>query len=274
MKSRRLHAAILVITLLNFFTTFQETAAAQASNEAGIKLYGSYHGSDIDSVSLTSGHIELHLPLLDYPQRGALGLNFIVRYHTAIWNQTSECIVDPPKSCTLTWDNDGQPAISIVAAQTGPTVESGGFQSTVVFSDDSQHPIGALSATGDVWRTLDASGVKWVPGNSTVYFPNGTRIFNHPTINGAQVEEDVDGNQILFNMFTITDSLGRTIPDPRVLSSLPTTTDFSGCTGQRATLGAFLWHVPGANGSTNAFKICVTGVHIFTHHFPVDDAQH
>jgi len=127
MKSRRLHTAIVVIALLNVFTIFQKTAAAQASNEAGIKLYGSYHGSDIDSVSLTSGHIELHLPLLDYPQRGSLGLNFIVRYHTAIWNQTSECSAEPPKVCTYTWDNDGQPAISIVAAQTAPTVESEAF---------------------------------------------------------------------------------------------------------------------------------------------------
>src|SRR5262249_38796208 len=83
-----------------------------------------------------------------------------------------------------------------------------------------------------------------------------------------------DGNQILFNMFTITDSLGRTIPDPRVLSSLPTTQDFSHCTGQLPTAATFLWQVPGANGSTNTFKLCTAVVHIFTHHFPVDDAQH
>ena len=41
------------------------------NTESGLKPYGSFHGGDIDSISLTSGNVMLHIPLLSYPQRGS-----------------------------------------------------------------------------------------------------------------------------------------------------------------------------------------------------------
>src|SRR5215471_10221550 len=63
-----LFSLVVVSTCPILFLPVQTNA--QASNEAGVKLYGSYHGSEIDNVSLTSGHVELNIPLLDLPSAG------------------------------------------------------------------------------------------------------------------------------------------------------------------------------------------------------------
>src|SRR5204862_797507 len=49
--------------------------------EIGLKPYGSYHGGDIDSVSLTNGNLTLHIPLYSYPQRGGkLSKSLVILY--------------------------------------------------------------------------------------------------------------------------------------------------------------------------------------------------
>src|SRR6266700_675746 len=68
-------ALIVAIVWLSGF------ARAQAVNQDGFKPYGSYQGSDIDSVNLSNGHVDPQIPIVGYPQRGGkLGLNFMVRY--------------------------------------------------------------------------------------------------------------------------------------------------------------------------------------------------
>jgi len=196
-----------------------------------------------------------------------LALSFIIHYHTAVWNQTKDCSQPP---CIFTWDNDEQPSISVVAADQMSSSEAAIPGGALVFSDESTHPMGLLA--GNISESLDASGFK-IDAANTIYFPNGTRIFPYGSPVAGQKEEDVDGNQITFNT-TITDTVGRVIPDPHFMQNLQSTTDFSGCTGPQVTTYAWLWQVPGSNGSTNTFKFCFTNVHIFTHHFATDDGAH
>lgn len=59
-------------------------AIAQATPdlEQGLKPFGSYDGGNIDSVNLSNGNVNLHVPLLSYPQRGSkLPLRFLIQYN-------------------------------------------------------------------------------------------------------------------------------------------------------------------------------------------------
>lgn len=51
--------------------------------EQGLKPYGSYHGGDIDSISMVNGSLSVHIPLVSYPQRGGkLHVDYSIIYNT------------------------------------------------------------------------------------------------------------------------------------------------------------------------------------------------
>ena len=52
------------------------------NTDVGLPSFGSFHGGDIDSVSLTNGNLTLHANLFCYPQRGdKLKLCFVISYN-------------------------------------------------------------------------------------------------------------------------------------------------------------------------------------------------
>jgi hypothetical protein len=51
----------------------------------GLKPYDTFHGGDLDSVSVTSGGLSLHIPLASFPQRGNLDLSFMVSFSNKQW---------------------------------------------------------------------------------------------------------------------------------------------------------------------------------------------
>ncbi|MBS1800479.1 MAG: hypothetical protein JSS95_11715 [Acidobacteria bacterium] len=54
--------------------------------QVGIKTFATYQNSEIDSVDLSSGNVNLHIPLVGFPQIGGkLRLNFVVRYNEPQW---------------------------------------------------------------------------------------------------------------------------------------------------------------------------------------------
>jgi RHS repeat-associated protein len=246
-------------------------AVAQAANEQGMKPYGSFHGGDLDQVNLSNGHLELRIPILSYPQRGGrLKLNFIVRYHNAVWNERENCV--PTTSiCFHFWEYDQQPGMSVVTEQ-GPSgvnqVNVGNLNSstpistfTIVSADESQHPLGNIN--GATYESLDGTGMQWNSSSHTITMSDGSRYIE--SNNNVPVLEDTNGNQITFNLGTaITDTMGRSIVWP---GGSGTTQDFSGCTGSSPTSSAAIWTVPGSNGGTNTFKLCFTQVLVYTAHF-------
>lgn len=60
-------------------------AEGNPNEENGLKPYGSYHGGDVDTVSLTNGNVMLHIPLFSYPQRGDLRANFFLETNSKGW---------------------------------------------------------------------------------------------------------------------------------------------------------------------------------------------
>src|SRR5438067_2264321 len=55
--------------------------------EDGMKPFGTFHGGDIDSISMTNGGLSLQIPLLTYPERGNLQLQYFLRLNSKTWSQ-------------------------------------------------------------------------------------------------------------------------------------------------------------------------------------------
>ena len=72
-----------VFALVSLF--FWSTAHGQLPS-VGIDPSSSYQSGEIDSVDLSSGNVNVHIPLIGFPQRGSkLRLNFMVRYNQPLW---------------------------------------------------------------------------------------------------------------------------------------------------------------------------------------------
>jgi hypothetical protein len=69
--------------------------------DQGLKPYGSYGGGDIDSVSLSSGNLVLHIPLLSFPQRGKLTSDYFLTYNSEMWHPKQ---ITHTTSYKYTWD--------------------------------------------------------------------------------------------------------------------------------------------------------------------------
>jgi hypothetical protein len=213
---------------------------SQAANEQGIKPYGSFHGSDIDQVNVSNRHLELRVPVLSYPQRGSsLHLNFIARFHNAVWNEHTDC-APSTTICIHTWEFDAAPGVQLVNENGPPFVDqqlvSGGNTPNPVYSysvrmaDESQHPLGNLAGT--IFETVNATGIKWDSSTQTVTMTDGARYIN--IFGGTPILEDTNGNQIVFNGSSVTDTMGRNI------SPATSTQDYLGCTGALPTSSAAL----------------------------------
>src|SRR5712692_5406677 len=84
------------------------TMAQEANLEMGYKPYGTYHGSDIETVSVTNGNLSVRIPLVSYPQRGDLQLNFGLAWDNLGFS--AEVVCDPfGNNCKNLWDQCGSP---------------------------------------------------------------------------------------------------------------------------------------------------------------------
>jgi hypothetical protein len=61
-------------------------AQTNVNEEQGMKLYDSWHGGDLDSISMTNRGLVLHIPLISFPQRGNLDLSFFITHSTKQWS--------------------------------------------------------------------------------------------------------------------------------------------------------------------------------------------
>ncbi|HKV94511.1 MAG TPA: hypothetical protein VJW20_18335, partial [Candidatus Angelobacter sp.] len=78
-------ARLAVIFAIIFATSFLLRAQMAPNTENGIKSFGSYEGSGIDTVNLQNGNVSFHIPLFSYPQRGKLPLRYWVQGNSKNW---------------------------------------------------------------------------------------------------------------------------------------------------------------------------------------------
>src|SRR5229473_2632949 len=149
------HLLIFFIAVSCLGTAFAQT---NVNEEQGLKPYDSWHGCDLDSVSLTNGGLTLHIPLLSYPQRGNLDLSFLLRYSTKHWQVKTTCTKGTKPVCTFYWGIPrGDPGTSVVSSvdwwgtSSGstsggdPTTGAGAttdWQQAVISPDGNTHQLG------------------------------------------------------------------------------------------------------------------------------------
>ena len=84
-------AFVAVTAFACFFCALFFTSVAFAQYEqlpqAGITPYTPYQHSDIDIVNLHTGNVNVHIPLVSFPQLGSqLKLDFVIRYNEPQWS--------------------------------------------------------------------------------------------------------------------------------------------------------------------------------------------
>jgi YD repeat-containing protein len=258
-------------------------ASAQdvAGIEEGIKPYGSYHGGDIDSVSMSNLNPGIHIPLIAYPQRGGkLNVGFEMVFDNPSLIPHVLCYPYKPYTCydvSYTWYNSyfgaGGTVVNGTHAYIVPTFTRGeGCFSynqgspvcprapyEAVEPDGGMHRLGQL-ASGN-WISMDATGYLWNPSTTTLTDHQGTR-YTIGTGGFSTLIEDTNGNQITSTSSGWTDTMGRSIP-----KTVTSTTDYSGCTGPLPITSASLWSLPGPSGGTSTYKICFASISSSTY-FP------
>jgi RHS repeat-associated protein len=291
MRSARLWA-LLGVMLAGGFPVLAQT---NVNEEQGMKPYDSFHGGDLDSVSMTNGGMTLHIPLLSYPQRGHLNLGYGLYSNTKQWNLTQischdfgngpECTyqMEPQVRGGQQLGRAGQPFVDGVYLSSSVGFELDNYcdidqanqlQGLTIYNwsyaliapDGNGHSFGngggALGCPGYPLRSLDASGIVQ-NDTTTVTMPDGTR-FSYPAGGagparyvGPSSVTDTNGNQIAVSSSgVVTDTLGRNVP------VATTTTDLLNCPS--GTSSATTWNVPGLSGGTRTFKFCTSMVSIYT----------
>jgi RHS repeat-associated protein len=269
-------------------------AQATPDVEQGMKAYGSYHGGNLDQISLTNGNLFFHADLLAYSQRGGeLSRPVVLQYNGKNLSQvqqtcppgtpTSQCplrlttvfganplasqsVSSPGNSVTIGYE--GLPFASIYSAPVG--IDTGQsfngreifFQSyAVVTSDGSVHQ---LVSTNSGYATVDGSGF--------VQSTSGMLTDRRGTQYGAAVV-DRNGNKITIGSDgSFVDTLGRHLPaqpGPAPTSTpAPSTASLSACPAlnyafQPVTY-AYTWNLPTTNGGTLPLILCYTPVFVRT----------
>ena len=102
--SRNIHRRFLQALLLtiSLFLAGRVLAQVDPNVEDGIHPYGSYAGSPVDTVSLTSGNLTLRIPLFSVPQRGKLRATLTIGLPRNQFTVIPICNT-PQDTCTAKW---------------------------------------------------------------------------------------------------------------------------------------------------------------------------
>src|SRR5260370_28824599 len=104
MKPSKLLLVVMAIVLSG---SVLAVAQSNVNEEKGMKPYDSWHGGDLDSVSMTNGGVVYHIPLVCFPQRGGLELCFTVYANTKQWKSWVNPLncnnPNDPNGCTPPW---------------------------------------------------------------------------------------------------------------------------------------------------------------------------
>ncbi|WP_353066434.1 RHS repeat-associated core domain-containing protein [Tunturibacter psychrotolerans] len=216
-------------------TTF---ATAQFPQLPGLVPYQSYDESNFDTVDLVGGGVQLHIPIISYPQKGTLpplGLQLV--YNPPVWTSTVET---SGGSQYVAWFYTNLNKSGLVAT---PNYVGGTFPdgtdnnhnplsgTTAIDPTGASHEMfGVVSPAGvhtTTLETVDGSGIAIIPGSGFVdrngiSYTGTCTLYNPyvcPTPATSTFMKDPSGNTVTVTttggtsgMATFKDSVGRTIP--------------------------------------------------------------
>jgi YD repeat-containing protein len=276
--------ALLLLVAVSSFCATRALAQDPPDIAMGLNPNSTYHGSDIDSVDMASGRLNVQIPLLiDHSQRGDLNFTYSLYFTSSSWYW----------SCSSEWDDNcwwmpAAPASGPGALQ-GVVFGADGFLypggegyfdpntcdtnwvDEAVEDNGAAHHLGTLTTYEDeplTEESVDGSGIlsaysddfsaQTLTNKNGIQFGPASWTNNYYTLNS--VIEDPNGNQITFTQscpaqytcgggpLTMTDTLGRT------WTTTYNSTDVSNCPVSASN--STLWDTPGPNGTTREFKLC------------------
>lgn len=171
----------------------------------GLQPYIGFHGGQLDKVNTLNGALTLRIPLVSYPQKGALSLSYSVIFNSFGFQVTTACIAAPnpdpfggvplnkdchdtvqfmpvlsglPQGPSLVMDQ------ALTAGGSSAPVQTQGTQLTnfqgrfyIITPDQSQHPLGAF---GTSYASIDDAGYRFVPDKQPAVGSNLANPANNP----------------------------------------------------------------------------------------------
>ena len=274
----------------------------------GLQPHMGSHGGMVDQVNVLNGGLTVRIPIVSFPQKGALSLSYSVIYNSFGFQDTLTCNVEIGRGqCSSKVELTPTAGLSISRVP-GPRFVAdqqltvGGYSVQVVPADPSSNVNGryyvidadrsqhALGHAFDGFRSVDSAGYLFVPTDSTRYpaflgdgpigSDNASRMGvaegiiteSNGVIHSGNNIADLDGNMITFSLarsIAATDSVGRTIPDPVYLSNTSQCPTVPGTSFQPAT-SASSWTVPSAApGGSSTYIFCYATIRIKTNFDPI-----
>src|SRR5579864_2292944 len=284
-------AALWMLMGMMLAGNLPSSAQTNVNEEQGMKPYDSWHGGDLDSLSMTNRGLVLHIPLVSFPQRGNLDLSFFITHSTKQWSikpakyDAQGHLITPAKWVPSLPGNSFQPGPGArIVSSLDWTIQGtsnydqisgqSDWSGAIVAPDGSLHQLGDLVGGTDcagvaTLRALDATGMLF-SNCATLIMPNGTN-FAWQSAGGVTTGTvtDANGNRISVSGSGWTDTLGRVIPGSGGATVPPqagvVTTDYTNC--PTGTNYALVWNVPGVsgvNGGIRTYKFCYSSVSLHT----------
>jgi RHS repeat-associated protein len=281
------------LLILAAFLVPPASAQVDPNLEQGLKLYGSYHGGDLDLVNVQNGHLTFRAPFYSLPQRGGkLNLSFSILYDNLIGAFVQATCLPPPHQATCTYAVRYYGSSAQIISDQGYTmiknlVNSGqvdGGDNPILIpvfyllgTDGAQHQL--VYTTDGHYETIDGSNLRVDQTNGDFANPVGTltdsngirqaigSVFqSSPPIpvasSGFPSLEDQNGNQITYtsSTHTYTDTLGRN------LNLTPGTGNVSSCPQlnfpYQSAVSASVLNFLAPNGGTMPVTLCAANVYI------------
>src|SRR5579872_1371727 len=278
-RSASRKSATQILILFVFIPLLNTVCGAQAyidpTLELGMKPYGTFEGGSIDSVSMTNGSLNLHIPLVSYPQRGGrLHFGFYLMYvgGSYVYTPTTSPSCKTQDGCVSGNQISGGllqvvPDFEVSASSQGANTPPPHTAYAIVHtSDGSPHEV---TSTSNGWRTIDATGYLCLSYCATIIDRDGIRhTMDTGGYNFSRKIEDPNGNFISgakttgASVMAYTDTMNRTVAVPPALGlgGSGYTSDFSGCSGTLTTVTAYIWWLPAYGGPTS-YKFCYANVY-------------
>src|SRR5579871_6321933 len=136
--------------------------------ENGFKPYGSYDGSNMDTINLQNGNLMLHLPVYpEAPQRGKMDLNYLLYVTSKNWVKgcTPSCawtLLGANPDLQHSWEVTSRRTVNIDSTS-GQTIYTAANYS-IVTGDGGNHQLyaipGSTDASGQVtkYQSIDGTG--------------------------------------------------------------------------------------------------------------------
>ncbi len=271
-------AKSLLILALALLSSLLAAAQDLPEFEDGLKPFGTYHGGDIDNVSLTNGHLTLKALLWSYPQRGGkLDWDPYLIGNTKGWTRFTHC--DRYGDCTTAVRQRG--GGTVVSVKTLQSAGSGSSRScqlwdpgtqkflplflmTAGTADGSNHIMGLISGT--VYETIDASGIRYDSSTGITTDRQGIHYLPVGQSYPFDLREDPNGNKIsATGVGTSEDTLGRTT-SPGTAATCPT----GGGLLPVSSSSAVNFPGPASAGGTSTLTFCYATVTLSTNFFDAD----